>query len=144
VSDYPPLSPQVLGQAESALGALLAPLLNEAGLTAPQWFVLATAAARPGGVTRPVLAAAVTAARKVPAAQVAAAVTELTESGALAAGDPVTLTAAGRARHARVQDRLTGFAARLFDFPPDELATAGRVIGLVTARANALLADAAR
>ena len=140
MSDYPPLSPQVLGQAESALGALLAPLLDEAALTAPQWFTLALTAARPGARTRPELIAAVAAARKIPAADVAAAVAELTAAGALTPDDPVSLTAAGRSRTAGVQDRLNGFVAQLFDFPAGDLAAAGRVLGIVTDRANALLA----
>ena len=37
---YPPLSTQVIGQAESALGALLDPLLSRTGTTFHQWLVL--------------------------------------------------------------------------------------------------------
>jgi hypothetical protein len=39
VPDYPPLSSRLVGETESALGALLAPLLAEAGLTFLQWVV---------------------------------------------------------------------------------------------------------
>ena len=144
MSDYPPLSPQVVGRAESALGALLAPLLDEAKLTTPQWFVLATVAARPAIGTRQQLVDAVADSRKVPAAVMTAAVAELTEAGALAPGDPVSLTAAGDSRLAGVQERLTVYAGDLFDFPAGDLAAAGRVLGIVTDRANALLAGAGR
>jgi hypothetical protein len=140
--DYPPLTPQVVGQAESALGALLAPLLDQAGLTTAQWFVLATAATRPGALTRAELVAAVAGSRKTDPAGLTAAVADLTGTGALAPGDPVTLTPAGQDRVAGVQGRLTGYAATLFDFPPADLATAGRVLGTVTARANQLLEHA--
>ena len=40
MSGYPPLNTQVIGQAESALGALLEPLLAEVGLTFQQWHVV--------------------------------------------------------------------------------------------------------
>jgi hypothetical protein len=43
--DYPPLSTQVIGQAESALGALLEPLLAGTGITFHQWLVLTVTAA---------------------------------------------------------------------------------------------------
>ncbi|HVT68967.1 MAG TPA: hypothetical protein VHF26_14550 [Trebonia sp.] len=140
--DYPPLPPQVVGQAESALSALLAPLLAGAKLTTAQWFVLATAATRPGAFSRTELVAAVAASRKANPDDIAAVVAELTEAGALAPGDPVTLTPAGQTRVAGVQDRLTGYAGALFDFPAADLATAGRVLGIMTARANALLEHA--
>ena len=42
---YPPLSTQVIGQAESALGALLDPLLSRTGTTFRQWLVLTVTAA---------------------------------------------------------------------------------------------------
>ena len=35
----------------------------------------------------------------------------------------------------------TAITSRLFDFPAEDLATAGRVLAIVTARANAELAD---
>jgi hypothetical protein len=51
----------------------------------------------------------------------------------------VTLTAAGRARHGQVRARLAEITAHLFDFPAEDLAAAGRVLGVITERANALL-----
>ena len=40
MTDYPQLSTRLIGETESALGALLAPLLAEAELTFIQWVVL--------------------------------------------------------------------------------------------------------
>jgi len=62
----------------------------------------------------------------------------------LAIWDLRSLTAAGDSRLAGVQERLTVYAGDLFDFPAGDLAAAGRVLGIVTDRANALLAGAGR
>ncbi len=83
--DYPPLSTRLIGQTESALGALLAPLLAEAEMTFLQWVVLSLTAA--GGATSPgigrgQLVDRITNARKVDAADVSAAITELEDAGA--------------------------------------------------------------
>jgi hypothetical protein len=49
------------------------------------------------------------------------------------------LAAAGEVRQ---RDALEDITARLFaDFPPEDLATAGRVLTIITTRANAELAD---
>ena len=143
MSDYPPLSTQVIGTTESALGALLEPLLAEAGLTFPQWVVLVIATARAANgapVDQNQLIATITKARKFDQAEVAAAIAELGAAAALQVGDgTVTLTEAGRARHGQVRARLAKITARLFDFPAEDLATAGRILGVITERANALL-----
>jgi hypothetical protein len=43
----------------------------------------------------------------------------------------------------RIRGALEEITARLFDFPAEDLATAGRVLTIVTARANTLLAGQA-
>lgn len=143
---YPPLSTRLIGETESALGALLIPLLNEAGLTFLQWAALsvALAASAPGagpGLTRDQLADQVGHARKAEPAEVAAAVAGLAEAGLLATGGgQAAVTEAGRARYDRVRAPLDEIIGQLFDLPADDLATAGRVLATVTARANAVLA----
>src|SRR5215831_12863425 len=127
--DYPPLSTQVIGQAESALGALLDPLLAGTGITFHQWLVLTVTAASGASIDRGRLIARISDARKVDGAAVGAALTELTD--------------AGRAAYHRIRGALEEITARLFDFPAEDLATAGRVLAIVTARANALLAGQA-
>lgn len=43
----------------------------------------------------------------------------------------------GRAKYGQIRGTLEEITGRLFDFPAEDLATAGRVLALVTARANA-------
>jgi hypothetical protein len=137
--DYPPLSAQVIGQAESALGALLEPLLASTGITFNQWLVLTVTAASGAGVDRGQLAIRIGDARKVSGAAVEAAIAELAAAGLLAAGGPLALTDTGQATYRRIRRALDGITAGLFDFPAEDLATAGRVLAIVTSRANAVV-----
>ena len=79
---------------------------------------------------------------KVEADVVMAAVRELAASGFVTeSADSVALTAAGRQRHGQIRDRLTEVTGRLFgDFSAADLETAGRVLAIITERANAELA----
>jgi hypothetical protein len=138
--DYPPVSPQVIGETETALSGLLAPLLAAAGLSFPQWVVLTLAAGTPG-IAQDQLAAAVTEVRKLAPAEATRVAGELAEAGALSLSDgQVTLAPPGRAVYDQVRGQVAEITAALFDFPADDLATAGRVLAVITARANAVLA----
>lgn len=138
---YQPLSPQVIGQAESALGALLGPVLAETGRSFEQWVVLAvTAGSAP--VDRARLVARVIDARKFAAADVEAAIGELAADGALTAkSEKIELTAVGQDLHRRIRTRINEVTTGLFEFPANDLATAGRVLAVITERANAFLAS---
>jgi hypothetical protein len=145
VPDYPPLSTRLVGETESALGALLAPLLAEAELTFLQWVVLslttAGGASRPG-IGREQLVDRITNIRKVDAADVSAAISELENATALVTtGGQVTLTDLGQARYDHVRARVEEITAYVFDLPADDLATAGRVLATITTRANTVLAN---
>lgn len=138
------LNPQVIGQAESALGALLAPILEETGRTFEQWLVLTVLTSGGGAQDRDQLAGRIAKARKIAAAGVAAAIAELTAAGALAAeSGQVTLTASGQAMHRAVRTRIDEVTAGIFDFPAGDLDTAGRVLATITDRVNAFLAGRA-
>jgi DNA-binding MarR family transcriptional regulator len=137
---YPPLSTQVIGQAESALGALLEPLLARTGLTFRQWLVLTVTAASGAGIDRGQLIARISSARKADGATVEAAIAELAAAKLVTADGLVTLTDAGQARYHSIRGALEEITSRLFDFPAEDLATAGRVLSIVTSRANAVLA----
>ena len=78
MSGYPVLSTQVIGQAESALGAILDPLLARTGTTFDQWLVLTVTAASGSVVDRDQLIVRITGARKIDAHQVQTAIGELT------------------------------------------------------------------
>jgi DNA-binding MarR family transcriptional regulator len=143
MASYPVLSTQVIGQAESALGAILDPLLARTGTTFNQWLVLTVTAASGSAVVRDQLVARITGARKIDAHQVETAISELAAAGLVLPGDEtrVGLSEAGQGRYHEIRAALQDVTARLFgDFPPEDLATAGRVLAIVTARANAELA----
>ena len=74
--------------------------------------------------------------------QVETAISKLAAAGLVLDETRVGLSEAGEARYYEIRADLADVTARLFgDFPPEDLATAGRVLAIVTARANAELAD---
>jgi hypothetical protein len=88
------------------------------------------------------LAGRVVDARKFAAADVEAAIAGLAADGALSAeSGQVQLTAVGQEVRRRIRARIDEVTSRLFDFPADDLAVAGRVLATVTERANAFLAS---
>ncbi len=142
----PALNTQVIGQAESALGAILDPLLERAQMTFSQWLVLVITAASGGSISRDLLVRRITTGRKVPDSDVLGAVDDLVLAGAAevqpSAVPTVRLTPAGQERFGRVRGQVDEITRRLFDLPADDLATAGRVLTIVTERANAEIARA--
>lgn len=136
---YPTLSTQVIGQAESALGALLDPLLSRTRTTFSQWLVLTVTAAAGGGIGRGQLVDRISGARKIDGAEVEAAIAELDAEGLVRGTGRIIVTSAGQARFAEIRGALEEITSRLFDFPAEDLATAGRVLAIVTQRANAEL-----
>jgi DNA-binding MarR family transcriptional regulator len=141
-SPAPMLNPQITGKAERALGAILDRLLARTGTSFPQWTILAVTAAKGGSSGRDELVAAI-ADGKIPESALLTAITELTASQLLQAGlgQQVQLTEAGRARHRQIQAAIEEITSRIFDFPADDLATAGRVLTAVASRARAELAS---
>ncbi len=81
MQNYPALSTQVIGQAESALGALLDPLLSRTGTTFNQWLVLTVTATAGGDIDLGQLVTRISGARKVDGAEVEAAIAELDAAG---------------------------------------------------------------
>ena len=146
MSDYPQLSTRLVGETESALGALLAPLLAEAEMTFLQWVVLSLTAANGAsspGIDRDQIIERIAHIRKVDAADVSAAIDELEKAAALVtAGGQVTQTDLGRASFGRVRARVDEVTGYVFDLPAEDLAAAGRILATVSARANSVLAGA--
>jgi DNA-binding MarR family transcriptional regulator len=146
MSDYPVLSTQVIGQAESALGAILGPLLARTGTTFNQWLVLTVTAASGSAIDRDQLIARISGARKIDKHEVETSLSELTAAGLveqLPGEQPrVRLSETGQARYHEIRTALEEITARLFgELPAEDLATAGRVLSIITTRANAVLAD---
>jgi DNA-binding MarR family transcriptional regulator len=128
-----PLNGQVIGQAERATRALLDRLLAGVGTPFEQWVALNLTA-----TSGPVSPAGLAARLRIPVDDATAAVSALVSDGLL--DREGALTAAGRARHDEITTGLTAITARLYgDLPPDDLAVAGRVLTLITARATAEL-----
>ena len=145
--NYPFLNGQVIGQAEHAIRALLDRVLARTGTTFHQWVALHGTALAGGTVDPDQLTARMVGALKIDASVARETVDGLTAAGFFGKlpGEPARLglTAAGRARHDEISAAVDGITARLYgDLPVDDLATAGRVLTIVTARADAELAAA--
>jgi hypothetical protein len=140
MSSHPPLNTQVIGQAESALGALLEPLLADAGITFQQWLVLTVTTASGGRADRGQLVARIAGARKIDPTEVESAIAGLAAAGLATAAGPLALTESGQDAYQRIRGAIEELNAELFAFPSEDLATAGRVLSIVTERANAVLA----
>jgi DNA-binding MarR family transcriptional regulator len=143
----PILNPQIVGQAENAHLPILASILARTGTTKNQWVALSLTAAAGGTVDHDQLAARITGALKIDRAAAVAAITELTAAGMLSAlpGEEsrVGLTDAGEARYREIRSAVDEVIGRVYrDIPADDLATAGRVLILITARLNAETAGA--
>jgi DNA-binding MarR family transcriptional regulator len=149
MSTTPMFSTQLLGQTEKAANAILDRLLAEPGLTEPQWVTLVIAAMTAGAFERGQLADRVADSLKISRPEAEALIAELTTANLLSIPNAdhaaVTLTESGeqlytetRAATIRITQRLWG------DLPAEDLATAGRVLSTVLARANTELAECAR
>jgi len=142
---HPSLNPQVIGQAESALGAILDPLLARTGTTFNQWLVLAVSAASGATIDRDQLLTQITGARKIDDSAVLTAIAELTSAELVQSlpgeGSRIGLTETGQARYRSIRTALDEVISQLFgDLPAEDLATAGRVLTIITERANAEVA----
>jgi DNA-binding MarR family transcriptional regulator len=138
-------STQILGQTEKALGAILDRQLAGTGLTEPQWVTLSLAVLTGRPVAADEFTSRTAGVLKVDQGAARVHVDALIEHGlAQVSENEFTLTEAGRDLHARVRGNIAGITERLWgDLAPADLATAGRVLGIVLDRANAELAVAA-
>jgi DNA-binding MarR family transcriptional regulator len=146
VTTYPTLTPQVIGQAEKTLNAILYRLLAGPGLTEAQWITLTLAARGAGSGGRDQLVTQVAHGLKVDAAQASAHVAELAAAQLTqdaGAASPVRLTAAGQRVYGQIRAGVAQVTERLWgDLPAADLATAGRILSIITDRANAELSGA--
>ena len=139
-------SAQLLGQTEKAANAILDRLLAERGLTEPQWVTLTILAMSNGTLNRGQLIERVTGALKVSKGEGDARITELAAARLIHVPDddraPVRLTDTGKQLHTQIRGATAQITERLWgDLPVEDLATAGRVLSTVLARANAELAS---
>jgi DNA-binding MarR family transcriptional regulator len=141
----PSLNPQVLGQAENAHRGLLDRILAETGTTYHHWVALAVTSVSGATIHRRQLAERMTRALRIDEATALEAIDQLNAAELLdAPGDEnprIQLTDAGRERHRQIRTAIDEIIAHVYKhIPAEDLATAGRVLTLVTARANDELA----
>ncbi len=146
MSNQPTLTPRVIGQAEKTMNAILDRLLAGPGLTEAQWITLTLTAGGAGAAGRGQLVAEVAGGLKTDTARAQAHVASLAAAGLVQdPGDdsPVRLTAAGEQVYGQIRAATTQVTQRLWgDLPAEDLATAGRVLTIITERASAELTGA--
>lgn len=139
----PPVNGQVIGLAHYASRALLETVLARTGTTFNQSVALRAVADNGGTVEFDWLVGRLTGALKIDEAPARTAVDELIAAKHLetAGPDRVALTDSGRELQDDIQASGREIAARLYaGIPAADLDTAGRVLALVTQRADAELA----
>lgn len=133
----------LIGQTEKALNAILDRQLAGTGITEPQWVTLTLTVVSGGAIDRAELIRRVSGATQFSQASVAERITELTAAGFLRDGGAgrVQVTDEGQARWTQVRTAIDPITQGLWgNQPAEDLATAGRVLGIVLDRANAVLA----
>lgn len=150
MSTSPTLTPQILGLAENAHRALLQRTLAGSGspipLTYELWVALAVTAGSEGqSLDREQIAARIAGGLKIDRAAALANLAELAHARLVedvqAGQSCVGLTNTGHALFGRISSAAAASVARLYaDLPADDLAAAGRVLTIITARADAALA----
>jgi hypothetical protein len=135
-------TPQILGQTEKALNAILDRHLAGTGVTEPQWVVLTLAVMSGGAMAHEELLARTADALKVPHDVGREYVSALEAAGLFEPGDISTIrvSEAGQELHKRVRTANSELTQRMWgDLPTEDLDTTGRVLGTILERANAAL-----
>jgi hypothetical protein len=145
MSTDPTLTPQIIGQAEKTLNAILFRLLAGPGLTEAQWITLTLNAAGGGTTSRGQLVAQVAHGLKVSEARAREHLASLVAAQLVQdPGDdagPVRFTAAGTGVFGQLRGAVTEITQQLWSgLPAEDLTTAGRVLSIITERASAELA----
>lgn len=131
-----PFGPQLIGQTEKTLNALLATALRDR-LTEPQWVTLRLAHQLQGEVSSTDQLAHEVADR-ARFGDAPALVAALTADGLLAQGRP---TERGTALYTEIRAETTELSAPLFaDLPAEDVAATERVLNVVLTRARAVMA----
>ncbi|MET8080966.1 MarR family transcriptional regulator [Streptomyces sp. NPDC005303] len=139
----PVLGPRVIGLAHYAGRALLEHVLARHGATFQQSVTLRLAAVAEGPVERAGIVEGLVGALKIDAAEAHSLVDELISTGLLARHESsrVRITDAGRALFEATSAATAPVTARVYaGIPAQDLAVAGRVLALITERADDELA----
>jgi len=140
------LTGQDIGQAATATRAVFNRLLAETGTTFNDWVILNDLGTSGQKANQNDVVGRLARALQTDETPVRAALTELVRQSLVnqtpsATNNPeISLTPAGTSRFHQVQEGIKQIAQRLYgDLAPEDLATAHRVLGIVTERANAEL-----
>lgn len=139
----PVVDGRVVALAHYAARAVLERVLSAYDVTFQQFITLRPAAVADGPVERDTLIGGVTGAVKVDASDVHGTIDELIAAGLLTEEEPgrIRITEAGRELYAQGSAESAAIAARIYDgISEEDRAVAGRVLTLVTERADAELA----
>jgi DNA-binding MarR family transcriptional regulator len=141
------LNPQIVGRAENAHKPALARILSRTGMTYAQWVALTLTSAGGGAVAREEIVGRIAGALKIDSAPARSAIAELTTVQLLqdVPGEVsrIELTASGHERYRQIRSAIDEVIAQAYGgIPADDLATAGRVLTLITARLDAQEASA--
>ncbi|GLP69614.1 hypothetical protein TUSST3_62360 [Streptomyces sp. TUS-ST3] len=139
----PVLNPRVIALAHYAARALLESVLARHGMTFQQSVTLRVVAVGDGAIETKNLVDGVVGSLKIDAAEARSVVDELVAAGLLAPDGPslVRITDAGRQLFEATSAETAPFTARVYaGIPAEDLAVAGRVLSLITERADAELA----
>ncbi|MFK4103258.1 MarR family transcriptional regulator [Streptomyces sp. NPDC019531] len=139
----PPLGPRDIALAHYAGRALLENVLARHGVTFQQSVTLRLVAVAEGPVDRSHLVESVVGSLKIDTTEAHSVVDELLAAQLLAPLEPsrVRITDAGRELYGTTSAQTAPITARVYDgIPTEELAVAGRVLSLITERANGELA----
>jgi DNA-binding MarR family transcriptional regulator len=139
----PLLNPRVIALAHYAARGVLEQILTRHSVTFQQSVTLRVAAVADGPVERDHVVDSVVGSLKIDAAAAHAVVDELIAAQLLAPQGPsqVRITDAGRELHDVTSTETAPISARIYaGIPAEDLAVAGRVLTLITERADAELA----
>jgi hypothetical protein len=139
----PLLNPRVIALAHYAARGVLERVLARHDVTFQQSVTLRVVAVADGPVERDHVVDSVTGSLKIDAEEVRSVVDELIAAGLLATQGPtgLRLTDAGRDLYDRTTTETAPVSARIYaGIPTEDLAVAGRVLTLITERADAELA----
>ncbi|MFF7639796.1 MarR family winged helix-turn-helix transcriptional regulator [Streptomyces canus] len=143
----PVLDPRVIAVAHYAARALLENVLARHGVTFQQSVTLRLAAVAEGPVERDRIVEDVVGALKIDRAEAHSVVDELVSKGLVTSQGPsrgpsqVRITDAGRELFETTSAETAPISARVYaGIPAEDLAVAGRVLSLITERADAELA----
>ncbi|MCW2976499.1 MAG: hypothetical protein JWM06_1780 [Actinomycetia bacterium] len=139
------LNPQILGQAEKAHAALLGRILEGTPNTYHHWVAFNIIVAGDGRIDTDAFVERMTGGLKVDDAAARAVIDELAEGHMIETTSSdaavLELTDDGRETYRWIRQAVDETIRSLYaDISADDLATAGRVLALITARANAELA----